>query len=133
MTYRIVQSITLLACIAAAALWTAGCSNSSSGNRRAGSPMVTKATDLRDAAGKRVTLVGTARRSPAGMATLDVRGGTVELPDYEWPTGYENHPVEVTGTVVDSHVVNGAAAAAARHGSRVYRLGDIQTANRWSR
>jgi hypothetical protein len=130
MMYRTAQSITLFACLVG--IWTTGCSNSSStGNRRTGSPMVTKATDLRNAAGKRVTLVGTARRTPAGVTTLDVRGGTVELPDYEWPVGYENHPVEVTGTVVDSHVVSGAAAA--RHGARVYRLGDIQTVNRWSR
>jgi hypothetical protein len=119
------RSILLLACLAFAG--TSGCAGTQ-GNRRPGRPMFTRVTDLRGSVGKVVTLVGTARAGGVDGSSIDLRGGTVELPAYDWPAGFVDHPVEVTGTLIDSHVEGDP-----KHGTRVYRLGEIEDAKRWSR
>ena len=86
--------------------------------------MVARVRDLRSAVGKEVTLVGTARAGDSAGSAIELMGGTVELPTYTWPDGYVGQRVTVSGTLIDSH---------AEGDQRVYRLGEIRSASRWSR
>jgi hypothetical protein len=105
----------------------AGCSADTHGNRRSGRPLLTRASDLAKVVGRPVTLVGTARVGDATAAAIDLRGGTVELPSYAWPADYVGRTVTVSGTLFadDGPKPKGA--------ERVYRLGEIESASRWSR
>jgi hypothetical protein len=84
--------------------------------------MITRVAELRKSAGRAVMLVGTARRGDATTsgASIELRGGSVELPDYTWPDGYVGQTVMVSGTLL-------------RDDKQVYRLGEIESASRWSR
>lgn len=138
-------SVIALICSLASAGAGGGCSSSgagsspsvssSTGNARADTPTVTRVSELKDNLGKRVTLVGTARyANSAEDSRLQLRGGAVELPAYRWPDGYVNHPVSVTGTVVDAQAagVNVSGGTQANPGS-AFRIGEVQDVQRWSR
>ena len=120
---RLSNTVLSLACLVAVAGAFAGCSHTH-GNRGSGRPMVTKMTELRRVAGKQVTLVGTARRSTAGDSAVELRGGTVELPAYTLAEDLVDKPVMVTGTLIPE--TDGG-------GPRIYRLGEVEVANRWSK
>jgi hypothetical protein len=106
----------------------AGCAFNTHGNRRHDSSIVTRFAELRRNVGKPVRLVGTARapRDAGGSVWLDLRGGTVEIPAYEWDPSYIDQPVTVSGTLFD-------APPPSKGAPRVYRLGEIESAARWSR
>jgi hypothetical protein len=104
-----------------------GCAGTQ-GNRRPGRPLIDRVADLHGVVGKTATLVGTAGPGGPEGVTLAMRGGSVELPAYQWPAGFVGQTVLVTGTVIDSHVVGDP-----KHGMRVYRLGEIEDAHRSSR
>jgi hypothetical protein len=93
--------------------------------RRGGAPMVTQVSELRGAIGKRVTVVGTARRLDSRAASIEIKSGYVDLPGYEWPKAYVDQRVQVIGTVVDKlkefDVRN----------KPVYRLGEIEVMSHW--
>ncbi len=120
---RSVNSALFFVTLGASLALLIGCSQTH-GNRAGGLRLVTKAGELRGVAGKQVTLIGTARRSTVGDASVELRGGSVDLPAYAWPEGLIDQPVMVTGTLI------GAAGA---DGRRVFRLGEIEAADRWSR
>jgi hypothetical protein len=107
---------------------TAGCLQTH-GNRRGGAPMITRVSELRGMIGKRVTLVGTAREDVAGGAALALRDGTVQLPAYDWPAGSADRAVTLIGTVIDQVTVRRQDGGR----SRVYRVGDVELVERWSR
>jgi hypothetical protein len=109
----------------------AGCAFNTHGNREDKRRQVTQAGELPHFVGKEVTLVGTARTNDAlrngsdePMAAIDLRGGSVMLPAYEWPAGYAGQPVAVTGTLFEQRL--GVEYVQ-------YRLGEIRGAERWSR
>jgi hypothetical protein len=87
---------------------------------------ITQAGELPRFVNRQVTLVGTARVSAleGGDPSIDLRGGSVTLPAYEWPAGYADQPVAVTGTLFEQRL--GLE-------SIQYRLGEIRGAERWSR
>ena len=110
------------------ALFIAGCSADTHGNRRSDRPLLTRASELPKQVGRPVTLVGTARAgATAGDAAIDLRGGTVALPAYAWPADYVGQTVTVSGTLFTDD------APKAKGAEHVYRLGDIESASRWSR
>ena len=95
-----------------------GCAFNTHGNRKDDRRLLTRARDLRHFVNKQVTLIGTARDG-----AIDLRGGTIEVPAYDWPEGYVGQRVSVTGTVFEQ-----------RDGTvRTYRLGEVETSSRWSR
>jgi len=125
-----------LALICSGVICSAGCSSSSSGgNARVGQATVTRASELKSNVGRQVTLVGTARfGNSAEDSKLQLRGGAVELPAYRWPDGYVNHPVAVTGTVVDAQAADGNVSGGTQASSgRAFRVGEVQDVRRWSR
>ena len=128
---RLIALLTL-ACLAALG---GGCVFNTHGNRRAEHAIVTRFAELRGKVGKPVTLVGTARAdSPTGIGgggggggvTLAMRGGVVEIPAYRWPDDFIDQPVMITGTLF-------AAPAPAKGAPRIYRLGEVGSASKWSR
>jgi hypothetical protein len=78
--------------------------------------MVTRTSELHPMSGKRVTLVGTARSVGPEGDRIDLRGGSVDLPAFRWPDGYDGKAASIIGTLREDR-----------------KLGDIETANRWSR
>jgi hypothetical protein len=103
----------------------AGCGVDTHGNLDDKRALISQASDLRRYIGKQVTLVGTARANAlGGNAGIDLRGGSVSLPAYEWPAGYPDQPVAVTGTLFERPL--GVEY-------RAYQLGEIKGAERWSR
>ena len=107
-------------------LWcccAAGCVFNTHGNRADDRRLITRATDLRRVVNQRVTLVGTARAGGPADSRVDLRGGSVELPAYEWPAGYVDQPESVTGTLFEDRAGD----------QRVYRLGEVEAASRWGR
>jgi hypothetical protein len=139
--------VSVLAFVSSIAIASAGCSTSGSGsgsaasssssvgNARAGTATVTRVSELQANVGKQVTLVGTARygNSPED-SRLQLRGGAVDLPVYRWPDGYVNHPVSVTGTVVDAQAAGGNVSGGTQaNPGRAFRVGDVQDVQRWSR
>jgi len=100
-----------------------GCVFNTHGNRADDRRLITRATELRRAVNQRVTLVGTARAAGPVDSRVDLRGGSVELPAYEWPAGYVDQPVSVTGTLFEDRAGE----------QRVYRLGEVEAASRWGR
>lgn len=103
-----------------------GCAFNNHGNRRPDNVIVTRFPELHEHVGRTVTLVGTARGNGADDAAIDLRGGSVEIPTYAWPPGYVGQPVQISGTLFEN-------PAPAKGAQRVYRLGEIQTASKWSR
>jgi hypothetical protein len=141
---RLVRA-SLSAVICSVAIASAGCSSASTsssssssssvGNARVDSTTVTRVAELKANVGKQVTLVGTARyaNSPDD-SRLQLRGGAVELPAYRWPEGYVNHPVSVTGTVIDAQAADGSVSGPTQaNPGGAYRIGDVQDVQRWSR
>jgi hypothetical protein len=141
---RIVRH-SLLALICSVAFASIGCSSaatspsssssSSVGNARPGVTTVTRVAELKDNVGKQVTLVGTARygNSPED-SRLQLRGGAVDLPAYRWPEGYVNHPVSVTGTVVDAQAAGGNVSGGTQaNPGGAFRVGEVKDVQRWSR
>ena len=134
------KAFTLLGLGCALGVATAGCSSSggsSSGgetaavNARVDRTTVTRVSELQSNIGKQVTLVGTARfGNSADDSKLQLRGGAIELPAYRWPEGYVNHPVTVTGTVIDAQNVSGGTQA---NPGRAFRVGEVQDVHLWSR
>jgi hypothetical protein len=132
----------VLAVICSVAIASAGCSSASTssssssvGSAREGATTVTRVAELKDNIGKQVTLVGTARYgNSAEDARIQLRGGAVDLPAYRWPEGYVNHPVSVTGTVIDAKAADGNVSGGTQaNPGRAYRIGEVQDAQRWSR
>jgi hypothetical protein len=115
-------------CILLTAILCIGCSSEQSHSiRRSGAPMVTQISDLHGAIGKRVTVVGTARRVGSRDSTIEIKSGYVDLPGYEWPKNFIDQRVQVIGTIVEK------AEDSDMRGKPVYRLGEIQSVSRWSR
>jgi hypothetical protein len=110
-------------------------SNSNGGNARVGTVTVTRASELKDNLGKEVTLVGTARNGNSpDDSRLQLRGGAVDLPSYRWPEGYVNHPVTVTGTIVDAQAVGASGSGGTTaNPAGAFRVGDVKDVQRWSR
>jgi hypothetical protein len=135
--------VSALALICSVAIASAGCSSTSSsgsssssvGNARAGAVTVTRVAELKDNVGKQVTLVGTARyANSADDSRLQLRGGAVDLPAYRWPEGYVNHPVSVTGTVIDAQAAGGNVSGPTQaNPGGAFRIGEVQDVQRWSR
>ena len=136
-------SVAALMCVVSLA--TSGCSSptsssstaatASSGSARVGTTTVTRVAELKDSVGKQVTLVGTARYgNSAEDSRLQLRGGAVDLPAYRWPEGYVNHPVSVTGTVVDAQTAGGNVSGGTQaNPGKAFRIGEVQDVQRWSR
>ena len=103
---------------------TAGCAFNTHGNRKDAPRLLSRVAEVRGAVGKRVTLVGTARMDKEFGASIDLRGGRVELPEYEWPSQYVDRPASITGLLLEPRMSGPG---------RVYRLGEIERADQWSR
>ena len=101
-----------------------GCVFNTHGNRQDDRRLITRAKELRGRGDQRVTLVGTARAAGPTDSRIDLRGGSVDLPAYQWPAGYVDQPVSVTGTLFEERPAGG---------ERVYRLGEVEAASRWGR
>lgn len=117
------QSILLLA----VALYAGCSSDSNEPRRRGGAPMLTQVSEINGAIGKRVTIIGTARRVDSGNARIEIRSGYVDLPGYQWPKSFVDQRVEVIGTVVEK------SDKPDTRGKPVYRMGEIESVSRWSR
>src|SRR5688572_7535587 len=117
MNVRVVIIFAVCCCVS-------GCVFNTHGNRPDDRRLLTRTKDLRHFVNEQVTLVGTARHDMTRGATLELRGGSVELPAYDWPAQCVDQRVSVTGLLFEE-----------RHGkdARSYRLGEVKAATRWSR
>jgi hypothetical protein len=113
-----------LAFLASLLVIASGCLLNSHGNRKGSPPIVTRSVDVRHWNGKRVMLVGTARWNETSGSSIELRGGAVELPGYEWPREFIDRPAAITGLLLKAKKTTDG---------RAYRLGEIERAEQWSR
>ena len=100
-----------------------GCLNDH-GNRAGDTPLVARASEARESVGKRVTVVGTAKMNDPTGASIEIRGGEIAMPEFDWPAKLVGRPVSATGVLLRS------TNADRKH---IYRLGEIERTERWSR
>jgi len=120
------NDVTRVSFILLCGLCLAGCAFNTHGNREDDYDrrLLTRSKDLPRFVNQQVTLVGTARTLPGGEAAIELRGGTVALPAYDWPAGTVDQRVSVTGLLFEDRRKDEA---------RTYRLGEVKTATPWSR